>query len=141
MNSHQHHPGEQGPAEDRPPRGEDLAALLTRVIEEAGITQKQLAKEAGVSYPTLNSWVKRTRGTSRISPDILRSIVTAVNAHNVSLTTREIFEASGRPVPGPSNEEREQRLLGLFRQLPEDKQRDLVRYAEAALKLSQASSM
>ncbi|MEU0332172.1 helix-turn-helix domain-containing protein [Streptomyces sp. NPDC006193] len=137
MTSHQNHPGEQGPAEDRASPGEDLAALLTRAIDEAGMTQKQLAEETGVSYPTLNSWIKRTRGTSRIAPETLRSIATAVRARGAKVTVREIFQAAGRPVPGPTNEEREQRLLRLYRQLPEDKQRDLVRYAESALRLSQ----
>ncbi|WP_307787322.1 helix-turn-helix domain-containing protein [Streptomyces musisoli] len=139
MNSHQHHPGEQGPAEDQAPTGEDLAALLTRVLEEAGMTQKDLAEKAGVSYPTLNSWIKRTRGTSRVAPETLRSIASAVSASGVKLTPREVFAAAGRPVPGPTDAEREARLLKLYRQLPEDKQRDLVRYAEAALKLSHAS--
>ncbi|MEV4335712.1 transcriptional regulator [Streptomyces sp. NPDC049590] len=136
MTSHQHHPGEQGPAEDRPPRGEDLAALLTRVIKEAGVPQKQIAKEAGVKYPTLHAWTKGTRGTSRIAPEILRSIVRVINSHGVPLTVREVFEAAGRHVPGPANEQREQRLLDLYRQLPEGKQRDLVRYVESLLRLS-----
>ncbi|WP_346346860.1 helix-turn-helix domain-containing protein [Streptomyces sp. SID161] len=139
MSSHQHHPGEQGPAEDHAPSGEDLAALLTRVLDQAGMTQKELANKAGVSYPTLNSWIKRTRGTSRVSPETLRSIAAAVSASGVKLTPREIFQAAGRPVPGPTDAEREARLLKLFRQLPEDKQRDLVKYAEAALRLSHTS--
>lgn len=139
MTSHQNDPGGQGPAEDRAPEGEDLAALLLRVVDEADITQKQLAEMSGIPYATLNAWINRTRGTSRVPHEKLRDIVTAVNSRGVKLTVREIFEATGRQVPGRADEEREKRLLKLYRQLPEDKQRDLVRYAEAALRLSHVS--
>ncbi|MFD4787860.1 helix-turn-helix domain-containing protein [Streptomyces sp. NPDC058459] len=139
MTSHQNNPGEQGPAEAPAGRGEDLAALLTRVLSEADITQKQLATDAGVPYATLNAWIKRTRGTSRVEAETLRTIASVLNRRGVELTPREVFNAAGRAVPGRSDEEREQHLLKLYRQLPEDKQRDLVRYAEAALSLSRAS--
>ncbi|WP_435643400.1 helix-turn-helix domain-containing protein [Streptomyces sp. H49] len=140
MTSHQQHPGEQGPAEDRAPQGEDLAALLERLLGRApGKTQKDLATESGVRYPTLNAWVNRTRGTSRIEPDTIRSLVEVFRRWGVEVTPAEMFTAAGRPVPGRTDEEREKRLLKLYRQLPEDKQRDLVRYAEAALRLSHVS--
>jgi len=55
---------------------EDLAALLERLLAlpRSG-TQKDLAREAGISYPTLNAWMNRTRGTSRIPPEKLRAMV------------------------------------------------------------------
>jgi len=42
----------------------------------------------------------------------------------------------GRPVPGPSGDEREARLLKLYRQLPESRQRALLKDAEAMLQVS-----
>ncbi|MFF5984366.1 helix-turn-helix domain-containing protein [Streptomyces olindensis] len=135
VTSPQNHPGESGPAEDRAPDGEDLAALLGRLLEQVpDRTQKELATQAGISYPTLNAWMNRTRGTSRISPDVLRSLVDAFRAWGVAITPREMFEAAGRPVPGRADEERETRLLRLYRQLPEAKQRDLLKFAEAMLR-------
>ncbi|MEU0199178.1 MULTISPECIES: helix-turn-helix transcriptional regulator [unclassified Streptomyces] len=135
MTSHQNDPGETDPAEDRAPEGEDLAALLERLLEQApDRTQKDLATQAGISYPTLNAWMNRTRGTSRIAPDTLRSLVDVFRAWGVATTPKEMFEAAGRPVPGRADKEREDRLLTLFRQLPESKQRDLVKFAEAMLR-------
>ncbi|NEC72937.1 helix-turn-helix transcriptional regulator [Streptomyces rochei] len=141
VTSHQQHPGEQGPAEDPAPRGEDLAALLDRLLSEVpGKTQKDLATEAGISYPTLNAWMNRTRGTSRIDPDRLRDLVAAFRKWGVHVTPREIFTAAGRPVPGRTDAQREERLLRLYRQLPEDKQRDVIKYADALLKVSHVSA-
>lgn len=135
VTSHQNDPGEPEPAEGHAPRGEDLAALLERLLEQApDRTQKDLAAQAGISYPTLNAWMNRTRGTSRIAPETLRALVDAFRAWGVAITPKEMFEAAGRPVPGRTDEEREGRLLALYRQLPESKQRDLVKFAEAMLR-------
>ncbi|MET8765523.1 helix-turn-helix transcriptional regulator [Streptomyces sp. NPDC004658] len=139
VNSHQNHPGEQGPAEDHAQKGEDLAALLTRLLAEVpDKTQKDLAAEADVTYVTLNAWMNRTRGTSRVEPETLRRLADTLRRWGVDVSPADLFRSVGRRVPGPTNEEREQRLLKLYRQLPEDSQRDLVRYAEAALRLSRA---
>ena len=55
---------------------EDLAALLERLLAQVpDRTQKDLAAESGISYPTLNAWMNRTRGTSRIDPEKLRAMV------------------------------------------------------------------
>lgn len=131
MTSHQHYPGEQGPAEDLAPAGEDLAALLERLLAEApDKTQKDLAAEAGISYQTLNAWMNRTRGTSRIDPDRLRALAGTFRKWGVQTTPRQFFAAVGRPAPGPTSVERERRLLEIYRQLPEKKQRLLVEDAE-----------
>jgi hypothetical protein len=131
---------EQGPDEVRAHPGEDLAALLTRLLDQApDKTQKDLALEAGIRYPTLNAWMNRTRGTSRIDPDALRNLVAAFRKWGVDVTPREMFEATGRPVPGPSGDEREAHLLQIYRQLPVAKQRDLIRDGEAMLRISRAS--
>jgi transcriptional regulator with XRE-family HTH domain len=140
VTSHQNHPGEPGSAEDQAHLGEDLAALLERLIAEApGKTQKDLATEAGIRYPTLNAWMNRTRGTSRIEPEKIWAMIDVFRKWGVTLTPKELFNAAGRPVPGRADEERERRLLGVFRQLPEGQQRDLIKYGEAMLKVSRVS--
>ncbi|MEU9874764.1 helix-turn-helix domain-containing protein [Streptomyces phaeochromogenes] len=117
--------------------GEDLPVLLERLLGESqGRTQKDLAAEAGISYPTLNAWMNRTRGTSRIDPERLRAMVEVFRRWGVRTTPREFFASVGRPVPGPSGDEREAQLLKLYRQLPESRQRALVKNAEAMLQLS-----
>ena len=104
-------PGDPDPGQDPPRRDEDLAALLERLLAQApDRTQKDLAAEAGISYPTLNAWMNRTRGTSRIDPEKLRAMVEVFRRWGVRTTPREFFEAVGRPVPGPSGDEREARL-------------------------------
>ncbi|WP_405997967.1 helix-turn-helix domain-containing protein [Streptomyces sp. NBC_00829] len=137
MSSDQNHGGEPGPGDDGVREGEDLAALLERLLAKApGKTQKDLATEAGISYPTLNAWMNRTRGTSRVDPEKLRAMVDVFRRWGVRTAPREFFAAVGRPVPGPSQDEREAKLLRLYRQLPEARQRALVQDAEAMLQVS-----
>jgi hypothetical protein len=136
VTSPQHRPGAPT-AEDRAHEGEDLAALLARLLDEIpGKTQKDLATEAGIPYPTLNAWMNRTRGTSRIDTDLLRSMVDVLRRWGASVTPREMFAAVGRPVPGNSRDEREVRLLRLYRQLPDSQQRDAIKYVEALLQIT-----
>ncbi|GFH36576.1 helix-turn-helix domain-containing protein [Streptomyces pacificus] len=141
MTSDQRNPGETDhPAEDHAPAGEDLAAILTRLIEETpDKTQKDLATEAGVPYPTLNAWLKRTRGTSRVPSETLHALADTLRKWGVAVTARELFEAVRRPVPGPSDEERERRLLEIYRQLDVSGQRALIEHARL-LRTSRASS-
>ncbi|MET9734023.1 helix-turn-helix domain-containing protein [Streptomyces sp. NPDC006458] len=130
-------PTEPPAGDDLPHEGEDLSDLLTRLLSATqGRTQKDLASQAGISYPTLNAWMNRTRGTSRIDPERLRAMVEVFRSWGVRTTPREFFEAVGRPVPGPSRDEREARLLKLYRQLPESRQRALLKDAEAMLQVS-----
>ncbi|MFJ8633048.1 helix-turn-helix domain-containing protein [Streptomyces sp. NPDC093568] len=137
MTIQQSSPGDPDPGQDSPRQDEDLAALLDRLLGQVpDRTQKDLAAEAGISYPTLNAWMNRTRGTSRIDPEKLRAMVEVFRRWGVRTTPREFFEAVGRPVPGPSGDEREARLLKLYRQLPEARQRALLKDAEAMLQVS-----
>ncbi|MEV0090383.1 helix-turn-helix domain-containing protein [Streptomyces sp. NPDC050738] len=129
MTSDPNHPGEPHPAEDPAREGEDLAALLTRLLEEAGRTQKDLALASGIKYQTLNSWLKRTRGTSRVDPEDLRKITAALRSWNVTITPKRIFEAAGRAVPGPTDSESERRLVEIYRQLPTRGQKALIQVA------------
>lgn len=128
------------PAEDRAAvRSEDLAALLTRLLEEVERDQKELADEAGIPYPTLNAWVSRTRGTSRIPPDRLRDITNALRRLGADVTPRLVFEAAGRRIPGPTDKEREEKLLRIFRRMTREGQRALIQTAEAMERGSRAS--
>ncbi|MER5600894.1 helix-turn-helix domain-containing protein [Streptomyces sp. NPDC002265] len=137
MTNQQSRPGEPKAGDDPARRDVDLATLLERLLSQApGKTQKDLASEAGISYPTLNAWMNRTRGTSRIDPEKLRAMVDVFRRWGVRTTPREFFEAVGRPAPGPSGDEREARLLKLYRQLPEARQRALLKDAEAMLQVS-----
>lgn len=133
-------PGAPDPAEDSPPgtRG-DLAALLERLLDEADRTQKDLAEASDIKYPTLNAWMNRTRGTSRIAPEHLRKMATVLRGWGAEVTPREMFEAAGRAVPGPTDAEREARLLRIYRTLPARQQRSLIGIAEdmaAAIRIS-----
>ncbi|MEU3617434.1 helix-turn-helix transcriptional regulator [Streptomyces sp. NPDC006872] len=137
MTNQQRLSGDPDPGHDPTRQDEDLAALLERLLAQTrGRTQKDLAAEAGISYPTLNAWMNRTRGTSRVDPEKLRAMVETFRRWGVHTTPREFFEAVGRPVPGPSGDEREARLLKLYRQLPESRQRALLKDAEAMLQVS-----
>ncbi|MEU5318432.1 helix-turn-helix domain-containing protein [Streptomyces sp. NPDC021056] len=137
MTNEQSRPEDSAPGHDPARRDEDLAALLEKLLARApGKTQKDLASEAGISYPTLNAWMNRTRGTSRIDPEKLRAMVEVFRRWGVRTTPKEFFEAVGRPVPGPSGDEREARLLNLYRQLPESRQRALLKDAEAMLQVT-----
>ncbi|MEV8600495.1 helix-turn-helix transcriptional regulator [Streptomyces griseoviridis] len=140
MTSQQRDPGEPRPAAAPAPHGEDLAALLARLVADTpDKTPKDLATEAGVPYATLNAWMNRTRGTSRVQPDTLRALVRVLRAWGREVTPREMFAAVGRAVPGGTDQEREARLLRLFRQLPTDRQRDVLKYCETQLSISHAS--
>ncbi|MEU3950305.1 helix-turn-helix transcriptional regulator [Streptomyces sp. NPDC029526] len=133
-------PTSSTPGDDLDRPGEDLAALLERLLAQVpGRSQKDLAREADISYQTLNAWMNRTRGTSRIPPERLRAMVEVFRRWGVRTTPKEFFEAVGRPVPGPGRDEREARLLKLYRQLPEARQRALIKDAEAMLQVSRMS--
>ncbi|MFE2419162.1 helix-turn-helix domain-containing protein [Streptomyces hokutonensis] len=137
MTNQQSRRGDAEPGNDPARQDVDLTALLERLLAQApGKTQKDLASAAGISYPTLNAWMNRTRGTSRIDPEKLRAMVEVFRGWGVRTTPREFFEAVGRPAPGPSADEREARLLKLYRQLPEARQRALIKDAEAMLQVS-----
>ncbi|MFJ2174386.1 helix-turn-helix domain-containing protein [Streptomyces sp. NPDC087851] len=130
----QHHPGEHPhvAAEAAPrPGGEDLGVILARALKDVGKNQKDLAAAVAVSHSTLNHWVTGKRGTSRADPEIFRRMAEQLRAWGSDVTVRELFQAVGRRVPGPTDREREQRLLDIYRSLPVEAQRALVQTAEA----------
>lgn len=132
MTSTKPRPEPEGPEQVE---GEDLAALILRILaERGGLTQKWLAEESGIPYSTLNAWCTRRRGTTGVDPDVLRVLGKALG-----VPARVVFEAAGRRVPGPSSEEREVKLLRLYRNLSVEGQRALIQMAEAMDRESRAS--
>lgn len=93
---------------------DDLAALIDRVMREKDWTLSTLARRSGLSVSTLHSWKSgdRATGSRGPSPDKLRQLATGA-----SLTVAEVFEAAGRHVPAPMDDEEERRFLHLFRTL------------------------
>ncbi|MFI2033675.1 helix-turn-helix domain-containing protein [Streptomyces bottropensis] len=127
------------PADDSTPKGEDLAAIVLRLLAETEHTQRELSDATGIKYTRLNMWLTGKRGTSRVETDELRSLADAFTRWGANFTPKQIFEASGRPVPGRASEEREARLLKIYRALPDAQQRDVVKYAEAMAAVSRVS--
>ncbi|MER5694860.1 helix-turn-helix domain-containing protein [Streptomyces mirabilis] len=93
---------------------DDLAALIARVMDERGWTLTTLARRSGVSTSTIHSWKSgdRATGSRGPSPALLRKF-----AEGAGLTVAEVFEAAGRTIPAPMDDESERRFLHLFRSL------------------------
>jgi transcriptional regulator with XRE-family HTH domain len=93
---------------------DDLARLITRLMDEKGWTLSTLARRSGLSTSTLHSWKSgdRATGSRGPSPDKLRQL-----ADGAGLTVAEVFEAAGRHVPTAIDDEEERRFLHLFRAL------------------------
>ena len=72
-------------------KGEDLRRLIRRVVAESGVTQRQLARDAGLSYASLHAWLIGTRVPSARSLlqliDGLESRAEELNRLAVSLRT------------------------------------------------------
>lgn len=99
---------------------DDLARLITRVMDEKGWTLSTLARRSGLSTSTLHSWKNgdRATGSRGPSPDKLRQLATGSG-----LTVAEVFEAAGRHVPAAVDDEEERRFLHLFRSLAREDRR------------------
>jgi transcriptional regulator with XRE-family HTH domain len=104
---------------DSGPPTEDLAQLLTRLKDDYGVSESEIARRISVSPATVNNWVRRKRGTGRgPNPEKLRALHEAFPR----FTEAEIFAAAGRKTPGPLAPEAEARLLELFRGLTAEQQ-------------------
>lgn len=112
--------------------GEDLAALIMRVIDEnPGLSQKAIADKSGIPLATINAWVTRRRGVSgRIDPDSLRKLAAALP----KTTVKQVFEATGRRAPANLDEERERKLLKLWRQMDAQQQRTVLDMVEVMVR-------
>lgn len=108
--------------------GEDLAALLQRVLAEADISQRELSRRTGIPVATLSAWMTRRRGQAGgIDPAVLRQLAEGVRGF---ATVAEIFEAAGRVVPAELDEARKDRLLKYFYAMDAQQQRALIAQAE-----------
>lgn len=114
--------------------GEDLVELIFRILGERGMSQKQLAEASGIPLSTINAWLTRRRGTKGVDPDKLRALAAALG-----VPVRIVFAGAGRQTPAPLDEEREAKLLRLYRNLTVQGQRALVQTAEALNQTSRAS--
>lgn len=85
-------------------------------------TLSTLARRCGISVSTLHSWKSgdRATGSRGPSPALLRKF-----AEGAGLTVAEVFEAAGRAVPAPMDDEEERRFLHLFRTLSGEDRRVL----------------
>lgn len=101
-------------------RTEDLAQLLTRLMDTYGVNASEIGRRIGVAASTVSSWKNRTRGGKRgVRPEHLRALAKVFP----KFTEAEIFAAAGRETPGPLNPEAEARVIELWRGLTEDQQR------------------
>lgn len=92
----------------------DIGAQLRSLMEEDGITQRQLAKELNISATTLNGYVQNRR-----QPDA-KTMIRLASYFNT--TTDYIFGITTirEPMARPYNPD-EQRLVNIYRGMPEDK--------------------
>ncbi|MEU0831235.1 helix-turn-helix transcriptional regulator [Streptomyces sp. NPDC005969] len=93
---------------------DDLARLIEHVMAEKDWTLSTLARRSGLSTSTLHSWKSGDRATGNRgpSPDKLRQL-----ADGAGIPVATVFEAAGRHVPAPMDDEDERRFVQLFRSL------------------------
>ncbi len=91
----------------------DIGNRLRNLLEQDGITQKQLAKDLNISATTLNGYVQNRR-----QPDAKTVILLASYFHT---TTDYIYGITTirEPLSSPYNAE-ERHLVDIFRGIPED---------------------
>ncbi len=116
----------------------DLATLLVRELTALDLTQKQLAAEAKIPYPTLNAWINRTRGTSRVQPETIDELADALQRLGSRIDSATLHAAAGQPVPGPTDKDLEARLLTAYRTLASPGQLAVIQLTEAIVRESRS---
>lgn len=96
--------------------GETFAQLIARIKATYRVAEPEIARRIGVSTSTVNNWINGVILTPRVSA--LRKLADEFP----KITADEIFNAVGRPAPGPLSPEREERLLDVFRRLTGEQQ-------------------
>lgn len=94
--------------------GEDVPALLRRVIDRHGGNQSAVARAIGVNIGTFNSWVNGTRVPSG---ENLRKL-----ANGTGINEAAWVAAAGRKVPAELDEDREKRIMALWRSFTPEEQ-------------------
>ena len=100
-------------------------ALIARLTEitERGVTKADMARIAGITPQAVNGWFKK----GVISKKSALAIADAVGVSVAWLLGEDVGEVNGiKP--------NEQRMLELFRQLPEDEQENMLRIFSIRLK-------
>ncbi|MCI9418177.1 MAG: helix-turn-helix transcriptional regulator [Eubacterium sp.] len=92
----------------------DIGSQLRNLLEQEGITQKELAEALNISATTLNGYIQNRR-----QPDAKTVIRLASYFHT---TTDYIYGITTirEPLSSPYNAE-EQHLVNIYRGIPEDK--------------------
>ncbi|MGQ4733392.1 helix-turn-helix domain-containing protein, partial [Streptomyces sp. Ju416(a)] len=87
---------------------DDLKNLIERVMAEKDWSLTVLARRSGLSTSTLHSWKSgdRATGSRGPSPDKLRQL-----AEGAGLPVAQVFEAAGRHIPAPMDDEDERQFL------------------------------
>ncbi|MEW2400297.1 helix-turn-helix transcriptional regulator [Streptomyces sp. NPDC046862] len=93
----------------------DVADLITRIKDQRGVTETEIAKRIGVHVSSVNNWVHR-KSTPR--PEALHALAREFP----EVTAEEMFAAAGRKTTEPVSPEVEVRLLQLFRSLTSGQQ-------------------
>lgn len=93
---------------------DDLKNLIERVMAEKDWSLTVLARRSGLSTSTLHSWKSgdRATGSRGPSPEKLRQL-----AEGAGLPVATVFEAAGRHIPAPMDDEDERSFLHLLRSL------------------------
>ena len=101
---------------------EGLISRLTE-LNAKGISKTEMSRIAGVSKQAVSGWFK----TGRISKESALAIADAVGVSVPWLLGEDVGEKNGLKAD-------EQRLLELYRQLPEDEQQNMLRIVSLRLK-------
>lgn len=102
-----------------PARAEDLAQLITRLMDTYSVSGSEIARRIDVSPATVNAWIHRKRGGTR-GP--ARETLQALAREFPKFTEAEIFAAVGRRTPGPLSPDAETRVQELYRELTAEQQ-------------------
>jgi transcriptional regulator with XRE-family HTH domain len=92
----------------------DIGSQLRKLLEQDGITQKQLAKDLNISTTTLNGYVKNRRQPDANTVIRLASYFNTTTDFIYGLTTLR------EPMASPYNAD-ERHLVNIYRNIPEDK--------------------
>lgn len=100
------------------PDHEDLADLITWIMDTTRDSGSAIARKIGVSPAAVSNWHTRKRGTGRgPRTENLRALAAAYN-----IPEDRVFAAAGRKTPGPLTPDAEERILDLYRKLTEAQQ-------------------
>jgi transcriptional regulator with XRE-family HTH domain len=93
----------------------DFADLISRIKDEHGVTETEIANRIGVHVSTVNNWTHR-KSTPR--PNAIH----ALTREFPNFSAEQMFVAAGRKTTGPVHPEAAERLLALFKGLTAEQQ-------------------